>query len=278
MRRILVIALIACVYAGCADRRDARTGPPAGPGPHGDGSIRVALPEAALPDDPRVIPVEVAAGAFDLAVLYGAQVPIDPQQSDRFAVARLEGWDRTYAMWLNPEARWTHDPTFRRWMAAHVDRDGIVDLLFAGQGSPAGSLTGDRPPDTTPPDLRPFSAASRPRLSVLHDASDEAAEAIASRLKADLDRHGLIVEIRAVPPDDLSVLALDRGTAALLFRGSERGPVPTDFPADPETLVRQDIVVPLVRLHAWSAVRDGLRGVKWGPAGEVSIGDAGWTP
>jgi len=233
----------------------------------------VALPGPALPDDARVRSVEVAAGEFDLAVLYGADVAAATSRDREWTVARLATWDRTYALWLNRSARWTHDPTFRRWVSATIDRDGMVDVLFDGQGRPVGSWMRDDPPDTTSPAVQPFSARARPRLSLVHDDADPQAAAIAARLKADLERYGPIVEIRPRASSEVRLDPERREPSAVLIvhRSSE-----SRFPESDDRLLADDRLVPVVRLHAWSATRRGLRGVRWGPEGVVSLSDAGW--
>lgn len=272
MRRAVLIALLSCIYLGCAGHRDAPRDLASGPGPHGDGSIRVALPTAAIPDDPRVVAVPQGSGDADIAVLYG-EPALDG--SREVVLERRPAWDRTYGLWLNPAARWTHDPTFRRWVAATVDRDGIVDLLFPGVGVPAGSMIGDATPDTTRPATRPFSAGATPRLILVYDRTDPAAAAVASRVKADLERYGPIVEVRAeaVAPHDLPSDRRAPSAVVVAHPSATFDPWPGDEPA----VRADDRLVPLVRVHAWSAVRAGLAGVAWGGAGSVSLADARWA-
>jgi len=134
------------------------------------------------------------------------------------APRRAEPWDVTWALWLNPEARWTADPTFRAWLAHAIDRDDLARSILAGHGRSARGLLED--PDAAEPPapaVRPFSDGARPRIAVAHDAGDPVAAGLASRLKARLGEVGVEVDVAPVGRLPFEAVGRERHPAAILF-------------------------------------------------------------
>jgi hypothetical protein len=232
-------------------------------------------------------------GEADAAVLWGRQIgELERETGDRFQLERLHSWDRSYLLQLNPARRWINDPTFRRWLAAAIDREELLEQLFDGRGEPAFSLTpgrADRPLWEMPPG-KPFSATSEPRLELRYDGGDERAASIAARLKAVLESEGVrlalspidggllpgrlpegeasmaLVRARRRPPDAVSALReiiepLGEEAAAELdlleraARHDDEG-VRSELAWWAESSMLRDArIVPLVRLHHWLARR-----------------------
>ena len=77
----------------------------------------------------------ISRGQVDLAIVYG--VTADTLLTADALPVRLEripGWDKVYALWLNPASRWVNDPRFRRWLAGSIDREAMVRFVFGGRG------------------------------------------------------------------------------------------------------------------------------------------------
>ena len=137
--------------------------------------------------DQRIEAVELfLLGEIDLTPVYGRDAArLHEVDRAQVRLLRASGWDRTYLFHCDPEARWTNDPNFRRWLAESVDRIDLVVGLFDGHGAPAWTVqsraTG---PVWQPPMLHPFSSTSHPVLHLKYDPNDRAAGSIASRMKA----------------------------------------------------------------------------------------------
>jgi hypothetical protein len=298
MPRILIILVICCAYVGCAVPRTPPVESP--PQPAEQGALRIlvgsglsaeeafALAEAhssevrLVGDDGNPV-LMLQLGEADAAVLWGRQVgELEAAAGDDFTLERLYAWDRSYLLQLNPGTRWVNDPTFRRWLAATIDREALLEQLFDGRGEPAFSLTPGRTdgPLWEMPSGKPFSATSEPRLDLSYDGEDARAASIAARLKAVLEAEGVRLSlspaegeasmalVRAMrrPPDVVSAVReiigpLGEEASAELdlleraARHDDEG-VRTEIAwwAESSTL-RDARIVPLVRLHYWLARR-----------------------
>lgn len=252
-------------------------------------------------------------GDLDLAVVYGrdAAALLAPNTAE-VEMTRLDAWDRVYFLWLDSRRRWVNDPTFRRWLAGSIDREGLLRYVFDGRGSVASTLSGTLPGRQAPlAERRPFGAGSRPRLSLGYDGDDGAAAAIAARLQAGLQLLGIELALDPLaagepgpanpggpwsmrllahaPRSRDPVLALVDTLSALrpgtdvALRLLDQASIPPDLQARragawlaEDALLLETRVVPLVRLEAWLAARVGLRGVTTAP-GELGLGGAWWT-
>ncbi len=150
------------------------------PGSGSFGEIRF-VDAGGIASDALIVLAEV-----DLAIVFG-------READRLRAAELEGfdlnplagWDRTYALWLDPQSRWVNDPPFRKWLAAQVDRVGLARPLFGGEAVAAtGLLSGESSEPRPLAGPRPFDHRSKPRLALGFDPKDPYATRIAARLKA----------------------------------------------------------------------------------------------
>ncbi len=297
MPRILIILMICCAYVGCAVPGSTGTEPRTLPA--GDRVLRILVGSGLSADEAaafseayphEVRPVEddgnpvlmLQLGEADLAVLWGRQIgELERAMGDRFQLERLHSWDRSYFLQMNPAKRWVNDPAFRRWLAAAIDREELLEQLFDGRGEPAFSLTPGRAdgPAWERPQGRPFSATSEPRLDLRYDGGDPRAAAIAARLKAVLEVEGVHLSLSPAdeggasmtlllagrrPPDAVTAVReilepLGEEAAAELdlleraARHSDEG-VRAEMAwwAESSTL-RDARIVPLVRLHSWLA-------------------------
>ena len=213
MPRILIILMICCAYVGCAVPGSTGTAPRTLPA--GDRVLRILVGSGLSADEAaafseayphEVRPVEddgnpvlmLRLDEADLAVLWGRQIgELERAMGDRFQLERLRSWDRFYFLQMNPAKRWVNDPAFRRWLAAAIDREELLEQLFDGRGEPAFSLTPGRAdgPAWERPQGRPFSATSEPRLDLRYDGGDPRAAAIAARLKAVLEVEGVYLSL-----------------------------------------------------------------------------------
>jgi MarR-like DNA-binding transcriptional regulator SgrR of sgrS sRNA len=244
-----------------------------------------AYADEVLPVDDGGNPVlMLQLGEADLGVLWGKQVgELESTTDGRFRLERLHAWDRSYFLQLNPAKRWVNDPAFRRWLAATIDREELLEQLFDGRGEPAYSVTPGRAdgPLWERPQGRPFSATSEPRLDLHYDGEDQRAAAIAARLKAVLEVEGVHLSLSPAdgkaasmslllasrrPPDVVTAVReimepLGEEAAAELIllekaaRHADEG-VRAEMAwwAESSTL-RDARIVPLVRLHSWLARR-----------------------
>jgi MarR-like DNA-binding transcriptional regulator SgrR of sgrS sRNA len=308
MPRVLIILVICCAYVGCAVPRTSPVESP--PPPAEQGALRILVGSGLSADEAAAL-AEAHSGEVqlvgdggdpvlmlqleeaDAAVLWGRQVgELEEAAGDRYQLERLRSWDRSYLLQLNPATRWVNDPTFRRWLAATVDREEMLEHLFDGRGEPAFSLTPGRAdgPLWERPQGKPFSATSEPRMELRYDGGDERAASIAARLKAVLEAEGVrlslspidvrrfpgrlpegvasiaLVRARRRPPDVVSAVREiieplgEEATAELdllerAARHDDEG-VRTEMAwwAESSTL-RDARIVPLVRLHYWLARR-----------------------
>jgi hypothetical protein len=252
------------------------------------------------------------AGEADVGVVYGSAAGTLAEAG--FSIARLRTWDRTYALWFDVDGRWVGDPNLRAWIGRRIDRRGMLEYLFAGEGSPATRLLEEDESDDPIGDAgrRPVSAAARPRLGLAYDPEDRYATVIASRIKAELENEGFHIALSgAARPLEASATAGRPPSIVLLAHqpptadpaaGLERtfrclGPGASDARAILDTataaaddvsrsrivaaaedaLLRDARLVPLIRLPAWLVTRDGLEGVAAGPPGVLRLTDAGWS-
>lgn len=268
-----------------------QAGPPSGLRPRGRVlTVCTARPDPGLPRrlaHPAAWAVRRAVAIRDDGPKVGFGPPADGDAAAD-APVRVPAWDGTYALWMDPRARWAADPTFRTWLARTVDREDLARVALAGRGEPAFALTDD--PDAGLPDGpgdAPVSAGARPRLTVAHDAADPVARSVLSRLKATLAGRGIDLILRAEdrvpaadPTDrrpDAAALILHRPGSSdpalgLLETLAGLGPEATASadelrarPFDPETtrtvraravewsLVHDGLLIPLVRVHGWVA-------------------------
>lgn len=229
---------------------------------------------------------------------------------------RAESLDRVYFLWLSPRGRWINDPRFRAWIAGTVDRGAMLRYLFGGRGSPAWRLLGDEPRGAAwdSPERRPLARGSRARLELHLDRKDPYAGEMARRLAAELEQHSVAVVPLPVSREELQrALSHDEPVAALLFhRPGGRDPLlgltetlwrlphesvrdalreaqlaasladghaRLEAAARAEDAVLADArVVPLLRLHAWLAVRHGLRFEQPEQGSPLLLRGMRWTP
>lgn len=243
MKGIALLTLAGSLLAGC--------GPAARipPEPRVATLIRLALPEdpslamrleSAAKGVDGIVWVDRDEGAADVTAAYGKPVP-----EAGMTWTRIPAWDRNWCLELDPTARWVNDPTFRRWLAARIDRVGMARVLFGDDADPIPSGYGE-------PGGRPVSAGALPRLEIVRDRDNPAAVRIASRLRADLLPDRVLVEPSTISPD--------RATALRLLAYD-----PGHFGAEPDT------VIPLVREHAYLLIREGLSGIVDGSGGGLSF-------
>lgn len=248
----------------------------------------------------------ISRGQVDLAIAYGVTADtLLTADASPVHLERIPDWDKVYALWLNPSSRWLNDPRFRRWLAASIDREAMVRLVFGGRGEPAFRLLGGEHRTVPGPTNggRPIASSSSPRLALTFDAQDPHARSIAARIKAELEQDGLLLELQPGPkgrfqmalvahhpPIADPLLALQHtlwplGDAAaealrLLDRASriahprrrrERAArLEDDLLADAR-------LIPLLRLHAWLVRHRDLRGVSAGRYGILRFDRAEWV-
>jgi peptide/nickel transport system substrate-binding protein len=261
--------------------------------------------------DPSLL---LQAGEADAALLYGRDAGAlveSPPAGVR--LQRAAGWDRAYALALNPASGFfAGQVDLRRLLAAAIDREEIVRLLFDGRGAPAGSLLASGPPPAAVgPPVR--LSGTRQPITLSHDRTDPVASRIASRLKAAWENLGLRVHLEGLEPPALRgrvvggahdvalllhqaatddpLLAL-RGTLGGLgpghddaldaLRGAERladaGARLEAALAAEAMLAADQRLIPLIRLHAWLAAGDRLVGIDAGAAGALRLDDAFFLP
>jgi hypothetical protein len=139
----------------------------------------------------RLLQKALLQNEADVAVIHGAAFNPDLLRTVRgLRVERLRAWEITWALWLNPRARWLNDPTLRRWLVSAMDREALLDLALAGQGDLVEGLVLDEAAGSIVEARRPLSPESRPRLELLFDEDEPGGAPIAARLKAELDARG----------------------------------------------------------------------------------------
>jgi ABC-type transport system substrate-binding protein len=247
-------------------------------------------------------PVELLVlGEADLALVHGRQVS-RVRAAAGHTLVRAPGWDRTYALLCDPQARWTNDPNFRRWFAETIDRVDLVEYLFQGLAAPAFSLlSGPGGPRWAPPLMRPYGPTSRPLLDLGFDPGDANALAIAARLKAAFALEGMelrLVEQGGRDRPELTLIAYQRwgddaleSLTGLIPDGAEGarsylrqaeaadGESRSSLVALAEDAVLMDArLIPLLRLDAWLALAPGLRGVETGWSGDLALEKIWWSP
>ena len=175
-----------------------------------------AWPRITVAEGPRIEVLEVGDPTADVTVRFGSGPA--PGRREAGEATRIVGWDPVWALWLNPTARWTADPSFRAWLASSIDREDLAAAAF-GEGARAEPVLIPDPhaPHPDAPAVRPFSDGSRPRIEIALDGRDPFARAIGSRLKARLAEKGVEVDLgmRDEPPFD--AFGLVRSPAAILF-------------------------------------------------------------
>ena len=307
-------------------RRSPATGQPEGPGPFAgvDGNALVANSYYDGPG-PLVERVEFVGDAESPALMLelGQAEPADVVTVDdrqlrelkepAFKLGRLAEWDRVYALWSNPGARWLNDPTLRRWLAGRIDREAMLEYLFAGQGEPAFGLLEPGPdhPAWAAVTERPLAPNSVPRLELQFDGDDPHARRLARRLRGELQGQGieLTLDPRPLPALHEAIAAGREQMVLLAHRPPSSDPVLALFQsfrrlgrgaaearlvleqatlmADPgsrrraaeyaeQTLMIEARLVPLVRVHAWLALAPGLTAVASGPNGTLDLTQARW--
>jgi hypothetical protein len=173
--------------------------------------------------DPGVL---AGLGQIDLGVVYGRDAArmIDAADRSGGRTTRLPGWDRIYLLWLNPGPgrRWTRDPAFRAWLRDRIDREILADYLFGGEAVPVDGLLA-KTAESGPAAKSSWRVPSetRPRLSLTFDASDPSAGALASRIKAVVESHGVAIDLEGVDTSTLaSRISAQKIHAAVLKRRS----------------------------------------------------------
>jgi hypothetical protein len=250
MRRIALLLPIGLLLAGCpgTTRKPMDRMEPV--------AVRIAIPDDPVLAERLEVSWAGAAGILwvpqgdataDVALVYGVSEP-----PAGMSATRIPAWDRTWYLEVDTLARWVNDPTFRRWLAARIDREGMARVLFGDGAEPV-------PSDLPEPGQRPVSAGARPRLQVVREAGSRTAERIVSRLRADLLPDRVLVET-AEPNQDRAI--------ALYLR---------DYDPKHEG-TETDTVIPLIRERAYLLVRTGLTGIAVGPDGTLSLENPRWTP
>jgi len=256
----------------------------------------------------------ISRGEVDLAIVYGVTADtLLRAAAEQVRLERIAGWDKVYALWLDPSSRWVNDPRFRRWLAGSIDRDAMVRFVFGGRGEPAFRLLagGNKTapgPTTAPPPIAP---SSSPRLALTFDGEDPHARSIAARIKAVLEQDGLALDLEPRsgeerrgwladrfqmalvahhPPVADPVLALQHTlwplgeAAAEAFRRLDRASriSPERRRHDRAALVEDSLLadarlIPLVRLHAWLVRHNDLTGVSAGRYGILRLERVEWV-
>jgi len=250
----------------------------------------------------------IRLGEVDLAVVYGeAAAALREEPVSGWTLKRAPELDRVYFLALDRGKRWTMDPSFRRWLATTIDRDGLLRYALAGEGEPAHALSRiDEPPQLPEPSHRPVGPGSRPRLNLGFDESDPLAAVIAARVQSTVDLAGVRIELVRrgeaagrpdaslhlhLPPIADPILGLWHTVASAEVGGavverlleqasrfsSESSRRDAAWLAEDALLLDAE-VVPLVRLYAWLAVREGLHDVQVAPGGWIALRSAWWEP
>ncbi len=256
----------------------------------------------------------ISRGQVDLAIVYGATADtLLDADAPPVRLERIPGWDKVYALWLNPASRWVNDPRFRRWLAGTIDREAMVRLVFGGRGEPAFRLrTGDDETLPWPATAgRPIAPSSSPRLVLTFDGEDPHARSIAARIKAVLEQDGLVLDLEPRsgderrawlesgfqmalvahhPPIADPVLGLQHtlwplGQAAAdafqrLDRASRISPDHRRHERAAlveDSLLAEARLIPLVRLHAWLVRHNDLTGISAGRYGILRLERAEWV-
>jgi len=256
----------------------------------------------------------LSLGEADLSVVYGqAAARLVEAPPSGLVLTRRADWDVVYYLWADRRQRWVNDPPLRRWLAGVVDRAGLAEYLFAGQAEPAVRLlpAEDRAATWQLQAERPLTPGTRPRLELLFDEGDASARSIAERLRQGLERHAVTLQPRAVGREELEAGVRDGNAALVLLphrvqsRDSVLGLMETVWKlgdaaeparrllqqaarhADAESragaarlaedalLLHADLI-PLVRLAAWLAAPQQLRGTQVGAYGVLRFERARW--
>lgn len=258
----------------------------------------------------------------DVAIVYGRDASefleaSEPSDVERFAIERLEAWDRVYYLTLDRSLRWTRDPAFRRWLSGTIDRTAMMRYLFDGLGGWPCDLLAHCGEAITPPENRGpqwrVPSGVHPRIALAFDERDRMASAIAARIKADLAGAGVGVDLAPRAREEIERGAAGGPFQALLtFRRSwtadpvltlleifnALGPEQDDFGTalvaaarEPlgsarraaaaleiqERVLREATVVPLARVDAWIVTSPGLA-LDPGASPSLEIARAGWRP
>jgi hypothetical protein len=301
-----------------------RFGAPTGPGPflperRGDGLAGNPLHAGGAPfverfflrNDPGIdADLLVEAGEVQAAILLGRPAgSLRRRAPEGVRVERAPGWDRTYALLINP--RRVPDAAARALLARAVDRDGMVRLLFDRQGEAAGSLLDPSAP--VPPPADPADRGHGAKLVLRFDRTDPMAGSIAARLKASWEQRRFALDLDGSDPPDLREAIEDgaHGVALVLHQPAVADPVLAlqdsldDVGAGLEDAQRQlrdaaaledpaarlaaalaaeagaiadHRLVPLVRLQAWLARDARLVGIDPSAPGTIRLGDAFYLP
>jgi len=262
--------------------------------------------------DPALL---LESGQADLTVLHGRSVGqiLSSSGVPPIRMTRLPGWDRVYSLVWNGSSTGAGDRGgLPERLRSALDRRAMVRYLFDGRGEPVSSLLPltrfSEQADRLSPGP-PFSG----RVSLLHDESDPAAIAVASRVKASWEELGLRVGLEPLETDELwyrlasgdydvavllhhpptldPVLGL-QGTLSLLGEVAEPALQVLDEASThsvsalrlqharraEDLLLEPGFLVPLVRVHAWLATAPLLVGVQGDAAGMLYLDDAWWLP
>jgi MarR-like DNA-binding transcriptional regulator SgrR of sgrS sRNA len=152
----------------------------------------------------------------DLGVVFGrAAERLRQDARENLSLTRLPHWDRVYFLWVDRGARWVNDPRFRRWLSGVIDRQSMVDYLFAGQGEPVQTLSGAAVANQEL-QSKPLERLSRPRLSLVYDENDPLAARIAGRLVAAVRLEAIELSLIARGADELRSAAGDPAPSMVL--------------------------------------------------------------
>ncbi len=258
-------------------------------------------------------------GQLDLALVYGREAARirDDRRAMHNTMTRFPPWDRTYALWLNPGPgrRWTRDPEFRAWLRRQIDRESMARFVFAGEAEPAEGLWYVKSAATESRWRVP--AGIRPRVTLSLDESDPTASAVAARVKAEIEGHGVDIDLERLPADTLRRRLVSGQThaALLVHRPMGRDPIvamketlaPIGAPVadaldmlddgtdEPERIGREifaanaellalegeghgrNRLIPMVRVHAWLFAAAGLHDVTTGEPPRLTLERAWWS-
>jgi hypothetical protein len=175
-----------------------------------------AWPRVGGGSGPGLVAVEIEDPTADARALFGTGVA--DGVIGEGAATRIESWDPVWALWLNPTARWTADPTFRAWLARSIDREDLAAEAIGEGGVSSRVLIADSdPPEPEEPGVRPFSDGSRPRIDLGFDRRDRFARALCSRLKARLAEAGVDLDLEPYDELPFDAFSRERSPAAVLF-------------------------------------------------------------
>lgn len=266
--------------------------------PHGTGPPPLEALRAveAADADPALL---LRLGEADVALLYGpSAAALIQRPAESLRLERWPAMDRVYWIRFHLGQRWVRDPTFRRWLAGRLPRESLLRYVFDERGETSYTLSRQEPrqPRWDPVMRRPFSAATRPRLSLDYPGHDRFAAAIAGRLQASLELEGLSVAIHERSLEELTAEGFDGASSMALMchrprsedpvlalletvgpLGPRAGPFlalldqasrleqTTDrraaaWLAEDALLIDADIA-PLVRVQAWLASHRALQGL-----------------